>query len=289
MATATRGRRATGPFLLPARVILAIGGVLAVALAAFNLYHEFRAAQVDAVYTAIAIAVGVIWLVSVTLAYLGWRLGIFLAALIAFVEFGLLTSSHFVSSAGALGTFVKHEGLPIATVDMALIPACMLVVFGAAVAWTNPRGRRTRLEMLPLLLAALVGAILVILQATDDLHRADFGAANPEDGAFVAAVLASIWLAGGLWISRVRRTGALLIAISTFVVVYSFVTLHLVTGTTSIQQIERASGAVWAWIAVGAAVLAAASFLLSLGILVTSFVRRRATATAAKQPVRRGA
>lgn len=288
MTTATQGRRQTGPFFLPARVVLVIGGVIAVALAAFNLYHEFHAAQVNAVYAIVAIAVGVIWLFSIALSYFG-RVGIFVAALIAFVEFGLITSSHFVSSAGALATFVRNEGLPIATVDMALIPACMLVVFGAAVAWTNPRGRRRGLDMLPLLLSAMVGTILVILQATDDLHRADFGSANPEDGAFAAAVLASVWLAGGLWIARVRRTGALLIAVSSFGVWYSFLTIHLVKGGTSVQQIATASGAVWAWIAAGAAVLAAASFLLSLGILAKSFLGRGAKATAAKQPVRRRA
>ena len=287
MATATGGRRATGPFLLPARVVLAIGGVLAVALAAFNLFHEFHAAEVDALYSAIASVVLLVWLVSIALAYAGWRLGVFVTGFIAFVEFGVIASSHFVSGPGALGAFVTKEGLPVATVDMALIPACLLVVMSAAVCWSVPRGRR-RLAMLPMFLVAIAGAVLVILQATDAVHRKDLGNATPEDGAFAAAVLASIWLAGGLWISRVRKTGSLLIVIGTFGVWYSFVSVHLAKGAATFDQVARASGIGWAIIDGAAAVLAAACFLTALGILLLSiFRRRRAVPTA--QAVRRRA
>lgn len=278
-----------GPFLLPARVVLVVGGLLAVGLGTFNLAHELHGGQVNGLSAGIAEAVGIVWLACLALAFRDSRAAILLAAAIAFVEFALVASSHFVSGPAALGTFVKLEGLPVATVDMALVPACALVVMSAAVAWSNPRGRTTRLETLPILIAALIGAILVILQATDDLHRADFGSANLEDGAFAAAVLATAWLAGGLWIARVRRTGAILIALSTFIVGYAFITLHILGSGTSVSEIASKSGVIWAAIAGATAVLAGASFLLAVGLFVWSFARPRRARLPASQPVRRGA
>jgi len=208
-------RRAQGPFLLPARVVLLVAGLIAVALGTFTLLHDYHAGQVDRLYTILALLSGLVWLACIGLGFMGYRFGVFGAGAIAFVQFGVLASTHFVSGAGALGTFVKHEGLPVATVAMALVPACALVVMSAAVSWTNPSARNPRQETIALLLASLLGAVFVILQATDGVHRTDFGTANTEDGAFAAAIVASLWLAGGLWIGRVRRTGALLIVVAT--------------------------------------------------------------------------
>src|SRR5205085_2266229 len=188
-------QRKSGPFLLPARVVLVIAGAVAVALGSVNLFHEWRAAQVDNVYVAAAAAVGVVWLLALITAFRGWRASVFITALTAFVEFGV----------------------------------------------------------------------------------------------FAAAVLASVWLAGGLWISRVRRTGAVLILVATFGVWYSFVTLHLVSGGTSVQAIAKHSGLGWAAVAAAAAVLAAASFIAAIGILVWSIVRNPGLAKATKAPVRRRA
>jgi hypothetical protein len=283
-------RRAEGPFLLPARVVLLISGLIAVALGSFTLVHDFHAGQVNLTYTVLALVVGLVWVACIGLAFIGSRFGVFGAGAIAFVQFGVLASTHFVSGPGALGTFVKHEGLPVATVAMALVPACALTVMCAGVSWTNPRARNPRLETVALLVASVIGAALVILQATDGVHRIDFGKANIEDGAFAAAIVASIWLAGGLWIARVRRTGALLIALATFIVGYSFVTLHLVRGGTTVSEIGSTSGAIWAWISAAATVLAAASFVLAVGLLVLSLVRpARAIRSGAGQPIRRGA
>jgi hypothetical protein len=282
-------RARSGPFLLPARVLLLAAGVLAVGLGVFNLLHELHAGEVDRLYTAVALVAFALWLVSLVLAFAGWRVFVFIAGALAFLEFGLIASSHFVSGPAALGTFVKHEGLPLATVDMALVPVCALVAMSAVVSWSHPRGRTTNGETWPILIAALIGAVLVILQATDDLHRTDFGTANLEDGAFAAAVLSAGWLVGALWIARVRRTGAILIALSTFVVWYSFITLHLVKGGTSVSQISSASGAFWAFAAAGAAILAGASFVLALGLLLWSLARRKRPSLAASQPVRGGA
>ncbi len=282
------GRRVQGPLVLPGRTLLLASGLLALAAGVFTLLHEFHAGQVSGVYTIIAMGVGAIWLACVVLAFFGARIGVFGAAAIAFVEFGVVASTHFVSSAGALGTFVKHEGLPVATAAMALVPACAVVVISAAVCWTKPRGRNPRLDTVPLLLVAVAGAALVILQATDGVHRLDFGSANTEDGAFAAAIAASLWLLGGLWIARVRRTGALLTALATFIVWYSFVTLHLVKGGTSLNEIASSSGTIWAVISVAAAVTAAASFLVALGLLALTIVgSRRSTPVVPASAVRR--
>lgn len=289
MRTRPPARVRSGPFVIPARTLLLVSGLLSLGLGLFNLYHEFHANQVDIVYVTVASGVGLCGLVLLVAAFFGLRIAVFLSGLIAFVEFAIILSTHFVIGPVDIDTFWKSEGLPIATVDMALVPATTLVVVSAAVAWGTPRGRNRRLETLPILVVAVIGAVLVILQATDDIWRADFGRANAEDGTFAAAILATVWLMGALWIARVRRTGALLIAVATFGIAYSFVTLHLVRGGIPVSAIASKSGIAWAYIQAGAAVLAAASCLLSLGILVQSVFRRRARATATKQPVRRGA
>ena len=275
--------------MIPARILLLAGGVIAVGLGVFNLLHELHAGLVGRLYTGIALVVAIVWLAAIVVAFAGSRFGAFVAGATAFIEFAVVSSNHFVIGPGALTVFVKSEGLPVASVDMAIVPVCALVVISAVVAWSHPVGRTTNLETVPILVVALVGAVLVIVQATDDLHRGDFGTANGEDGAFAAAVVATAWLAGGLWIARVRRTGAILIALSTFVVWYSFITLHLVAGGTSVSDIASKSGAVWAVAAAGATVLAGASFLLALGLLIWSVVRPKRASVAASQPVRRGA
>jgi hypothetical protein len=283
-------RAQSGPFVLSARLLLLASGVLALGLALFNLYHEFHAKQVDQLYAIVALAVAVAWLASLIAGFAGSRLAVFVAGAIGFVEFAVIASTHFVVGPTDVDTFWKAEGLPIATVDMALIPGCVLVIMSAVVCWSTPRGRVQRSTMLPVLIVALLGAVCVLLQATDDIRRADFGAANAEDGTFAAAVLATGWLIGGLWIARVRRTGALIIAVSTAGVWFSFVTLHLVKGGVTIDTIVSRSGAFWALVAAGAAILAGASFLFSLGLLALSIVRRvRQPAAEPVKPLRRGA
>jgi hypothetical protein len=273
-ATPTTARRG-GPFLIPARSVLLVSGLIAVGLGTFTLLHERHSGQVDAVYLIIGLIVAVIWLACLVLAFMGFRLGIFLAAAFAFIDFGVTATSHFESGAGALGTLVKSEGLPIATVAMGLLCACVVSVVSAAVLWGNPRGRDRRLDTLPLFLVAVAGAVLVILQATDGVHRDSFGSSNTEDGAFAAAVTASLWLLGGLWIARVRRVGALIIMLATFIVWYSFITLHLLKGGIPLSEVAAKSGVVWAVFSVSAAILAAASFLTTLALLAIAVVQRR--------------
>jgi hypothetical protein len=278
-ATPRRG----GPFLVPARTLLLVFGIIGVGLGIFTLLHEYHSHEVDALYTIVGVVVAIIWLVSLALAFMGFRLGVFVAAAVAFIDFGVTATSHFEAGAASLGTFVKSEGLPVATVAMALLSACVLTVVSATVAWGTPRGRDRRLDTLPLLVVAGVGAILVILQATDGVHRDSFGTSNTEDGAFAAAVTASLWLLGGLWIARVRRVGAMLIALATFIVWYSFVTLHLLKGGVTLTEIAAKSGVAWAVFSASAAILAAASFLVALGLFILTVwpLPRSKSATAA--------
>jgi hypothetical protein len=277
-------RRRTGPFLIPTRTLLLVSGLIAVALGTFTLLHERHSGEVDAVYLIVGLIVGVIWLACLVLAFRGIRTGIFLAAAFAFIDFGVTATSHFEAGSAALGSFVKSEGLPVATAAMGLLCACVVTVVAAAVAWGNAQGRDRRLNTLPLLLIAVAGAALVILQATDGVHRDSFGTATTEDGAFAAAVTASLWLLGGLWIARLRRVGALIIMLATFIVWYSFIGLHLLKGGTTLSQVAAKSGVVWAVFSAAAAILAAASFLVAFALFVVAVVQRRRPKSAPAAP-----
>jgi hypothetical protein len=265
---------------------LLVAGLLSVGLGAFNLGHELHSTNVDVIYVVVAGLVGVVWLVSLYLAWRDFRLGIFAAGLIAFVEFGVIAAAHFVTAPWDIDIYAKHEGLPVAAVLIALLVTCAMTAMAAVVSWTHSTGRDHRAETVPLLVVSVVGAILVVLHATDNVRRTDFGSAKPEDGAFAAAVAVILWLAGALWIPRVRRTGAILLSLGTFIVWYSFVTLHIVRGT-SVSTIAAKSGTIWAVIALGAATLASASFLAALTFLGLDVVRRIRSRAAAAAPAAR--
>jgi hypothetical protein len=283
-----------GPFLLPARVLLLVFGLAALALSVFMLFHELHAKQVDTLYTAVALAVGVVWLACIILAFRGQPLGVFLTGAIAFVDLGVIAQAHFAATAGAIGSFVRIEGLPVATALIGLVIACVLTIMAAIVGWSHAMGYSRRRETLPLLIVAAIGALLAIFEATDNVHLAGnalpgFGTTTAEDGAFTAAITASVWLIGALWIARVRRTGAFLVALATFGICYSFWTLHI-KGATTLSLIANKSGLVWAVIAAALAILAAASLLVTLGLLVVSIVRRRRSAApVGREPARREA
>jgi hypothetical protein len=283
-----------GPLLIPARVLLLVFGLAALALSVFILFHELHAKQVGTVYTVVALAVGVVWLASIVLAFRGQPVGVFLTGAIAFVDLGVIAQAHFAATAGAIGSFVRMEGLPVATALIALVLACVITIMAAIVGWSHPMGYSRRRETLPLLIVAAIGALLAILEATDNVHLAGnalpgFGTTSAEDGAFTAAITASVWLIGALWIARVRRTGAFLIGLATSGIGYSFWTLHIKGGTT-LSVIANKSGLVWAVIASALAILAAASLLVTLGLLAISILRRkRAASPMGTQPARREA
>lgn len=268
-------RSPRGPFAIPARVLLLVAGLLAVLLGATNLFHERHLGQVDNVYVGVAAALGLIWLISLPLAFSGVKAAVAAAGAIAFLEFGIISSSHFVSGPGAISVFVKAEGLSVAPVLMGLMVSCLLTFMTAIVCWTHPTGRLKRVRLLPFLLAGVVGALLVILYATDAVRRSDFGTANPEDGTFAASVAATFWLFGGLWIARLRKTGALLIGLGSFMTSFSFTALHVVKGGQTLVDIAAKSGPLWAVIAAATAGLAYLGLVIALAILLMSFVRRR--------------
>jgi hypothetical protein len=268
-----------GPLLFPARYLLLVSGLIALALGSFNLYHELHAAQVDTVYTAAALIVFVVWLASIILGFKGQPIGVFLTGAIAFIQLGEIAQQHFAATAGAIGSFVRIEGLPVAADLIGLVIACVITVVAAIVCWGHATGYNRRRGTLPLLIVAAIGTVLAVLEATDNVHLAGnalpgFGTATAEDGAFAAAITAAVWLIGGLWIARVRRVGALLIALATFGICYSFVVLH-VRGGTPLSLIATRSGLIWAVIAGALAILAAASLVVALGLLAMSMLRRK--------------
>ena len=282
-------RRPRGPFALPARALLVAAGTASIALGGINLFHERHVAQVDNLYVGLAAAVGIAWLVSLLLAYRSVKPAVALTAAIAFVEFGIISSSHFVSGPAGMSAFVKSEGITAAPVLMALMVTCLLTFMTAIVCWSHPTGRLKRIRMLPFLLSSVVGATLVILYATNSVQRGDFGTASPEDGTFAAVVSATFWLFGGLWIARVRKTGALLIALGTFMATFSFTALHLAKGGHTIAEIAAQSGPAWAVVATAMAGLAYLSLAFALTILLVNLLLRPRSApkAAAAAPVRR--
>jgi hypothetical protein len=273
-----------GPFLVPARSLLLAAGLIAISLGVVNLFHERHLKEVDSVYVVVAAAIGAVWLASLVLAFRGVKIALVLTAAIAFLEFGLISSSHFVAGAGAMSIYVTREGLSMAPILMALMSTCLLTFMTAIVCWTHPAGRLKRIRTLPFLLSSLVGSILVILYATDSVRRDDFGTANPEDGTFAATVSATFWLFGGLWIGRVRKTGALLIGLGTFMATFSFTALHLIKGGRTLGDIAAKTGWGWAILAGAMAVLACLSLLLAVSILLATILRRRGTAAAVTSP-----
>jgi hypothetical protein len=283
-----------GPLLFPARYLLLVSGLIALALGTFNLFHELHAAQVDWVYTIVALVVGLVWLASIILGFQGQPVGVFLAGAIAFIQLGEIAQAHFAATAGAIGSYVRIEGLPVAADLIGLVIACVLTVMAAVICWGHATGYNRRRETLPLLIVAAIGTLLAALEATDNVHLAGnalpgFGTTTAEDGAFAAAITAALWLIGGLWIARVRRVGALLIALATFGICYSFVVLH-VRGGTPLSLIATKSGLIWAVIAAALAILAAASLVVALGLLALSILRRKpAPAPGGTQPARREA
>jgi hypothetical protein len=269
--------------VLPARVLLLVAGVLAVALASVNLYPELHSTNVDIYYVVVAGLIYLTWLVSLVLAWRGLRIGVFLAGVIAFIEFGVIAAGHYVSAPWDIHILSLHEGLWTAAVLMAILPACALTAMAAVVSWGHPKGRIRRLETLPLLIVALAGTILVILYETDSLRRGDFGSANAEDGTFAAVAAAILWLVGAFWMARVRLVGAILVALGSFILAYSFITLHVVAGTP-VSGIAKTSGWLWAGVGLAMATLAAASFVAALAFLVAPLLRRQSAKRAPSGP-----
>ena len=285
MSSRSTVRRPRGPFAIPARALLLAAGIASIGLGAINLFHERHVSEVGNLYLGIAVAIGILWLASLVLAFRGFKPGVAAAGSIAFVEFGVIGSSHFVTGPAGMSAYVKSEGLSVAPILMALMVTCLLTFMTAIVCWSHPTGHLKRVRMLPFLLSSVAGAVLVILYATDSVRRDDFGTASQEDGTFAAVVSASFWLFGGLWIARARKTGALLIGLGTFMATFSFTALHLARGTHSIVDIAAKSGPGWAVVATAMAALAYLSLAVALTVLLADlWLRRRQAQSGSRAP-----
>jgi hypothetical protein len=249
-----------------------VAGGLTAGLGLFNLAHELHSTNVDIIYVVIGGLVAVVFLLSLLFAWRGLRLGTLLAGLIAFIEFGVIAAGHFVTAPWDIDVYANHEGLLVAGVLLALLPASAMTTMAAIVCWSQPRGRLANLQTVPLLIVSVLGVMLAILHTTDNVRRRDFGAALPEDGAFAVVVALILWLVGAFVIGRARRTGAILTMVGTFAIVYWFVSLH-VAGGTSLSTIATKSGAFWAAAGFAMATLAAAAFVTALALLLESLIR----------------
>src|ERR1700737_3067334 len=159
-----------GPLLFPARYLLLVSGLIPLALGSFNLYHELHAAQVDTVYTIAALIVFVVWLGSIILGFRGQPIGVFLTGAIAFIQLGEIAQAHFAATAGAIGSYVRIEGLPVAADLIGLVMPCVLTLAAAVICWAHATGYNRRPETLPLLIVAAIGDLLAALEAADNVH-----------------------------------------------------------------------------------------------------------------------
>lgn len=282
--------RRTGPFLLPARIVFVFSGALAIAMGLAHLFDEVQRTEVDAFYAVLAVIASQVWLFSLIFGWRGNRLALTFAGGLAFAEFGIQASTHFAIGVNAIEFLLPTRGLGLAVNLMLLEVACALCFVTAIICASNPFGASRRLESFPLLLAALAGVSALILSSADAASRHGFGTLNVEDGLLLTVIAATLWIIGSLWMAGAPRLGALVVIVATASVVIPFVPLHLVNGGTSMQQLADKGGLGAAIVAAAAFVLAGASLVVSVGLLVRSAIpRKRASAPPATQPVRRGA
>jgi hypothetical protein len=257
--------RKSGPFVLPARVVFVSSGLLAIAMGLVHLFDEVQRTEVDVLYAVIAVIVSQLWLFSLFFAWRGNRFALAFAGFLAFAEFGVQASTHFAIGIYAVEFLAPTRGVGF-TVNLLLLEvACAVCFVSAIICASNPRGTSRRLESFPFLLLALAGASALLLHAANSVGLRSFGSISIEDGLAVAALTATVWIIGALWMAGAPRLGALMVVASTANVVIPFVTLHLAKGGLSLDDIARRSGgAGWAVLAAAMAVLAAASLIGSL-------------------------
>jgi hypothetical protein len=257
--------RRSGPFLLPARVVFVSSGVLAIAMGLVHLFDEVQRTEVDVLYAVIAVIVSQLWLFSLFFAWRGNRFALAFAGFLAFAEFGVQASTHFAIGIYAVEFLAPTRGVGF-TVNLLLLEvACAVCFVSAIICASNPRGTSQRLDSFPFLLVALAGASALLLHAANSVGLRSFGSISIEDGLAFAALTATVWIIGALWMAGAPRLGALMVVVATANVVIPFVTLHLAKGGLSLDEIaKRSGGAGWAVLAAAMAILAGASLIASL-------------------------
>ncbi len=268
--------------MLPTRVVFVSSGALAIAMGLVHLFDEVQRTEVDVLYAVIAVIVSQLWLFSLFFAWRGNRFALAFAGFLAFAEFGVQASTHFAIGIYAVEFLAPTRGVGFAVNLLLLEVACAVCFVSAIICASNPRGTSRRLQSFPFLLVALAGASAVVLHAANDVGLRSFGSISIEDGLAFAALTATVWIIGALWMAGAPRLGALMVVVATANVVIPFVTLHLAKGGLSLDEIaKRSGGAGWAVLAAAMAILAAASLIGSLTWLawklvpgVRAFVRK---------------
>lgn len=274
MASLVTRRAAAGPFLLPTRGLIPLLGAIAFVSGGLHLADELHRGEVDRLY---AVTAGLVWLLfagSVIGAYFGRKPAILAAGVLAFIVFGLQTSTHFVPGANAISDLTRKEGFGFAIPLLALVVSCALVAIFAVIAWGNSRGQNRSVATAPLLAVAALGVPLFLLLTADNLQFSAFGTLSAEDGALIAVVTAIVWTIGALWSASAPVRGLVLCVAATANVVVPFWTIH-VLGPVSIARIAKVSGLPWSILATGSFVCALFSLVAGSGLLVLAVIRAR--------------
>ena len=277
MKAAYQHSHARPAFAIPARTVVVFSGLVAIALGLLHLVDEVQRGETRATLIWVAVLLAGVWLLSLFLIWRGNRVALLVAGTIAFAEFATQGLNHFVSGGSIdLGALARTRGLPAAIALLFLGPSCLIMCVAAMDCAANPRGRATGWRGLIALGLSAAGGTLVLLHAADDLHRSGFGSLSAEDGAFVAMVIATVWVLGGLSTAGHLRRGTFFVIAATLFVLIPFYNLHLASGGVSLGKIASESGMAWALVAAATAVcagLALAFSLLVLGLQLS--VRRR--------------
>ena len=268
MKQAYRGTHASPPFAIPARTIVVSSGAIAVALSVLHLVDETQRGEANGLFLVAAVVLGAIWLLSLFVIWRGSRAGLLVAGVIAFAEFAVQGLNHFVSGGSIdLGALARTRGLAAAITLLLLGPACLVMCVAALDCAANPRGRATGWRGVTAVALSVVGGVLLLLHAADDLHRSGFGSMSAEDGAFVAMIIAIVWILGGLWTAGHPKRGTLFVAGATLFVLIPFYNLHLAKGGVSLGSIASDTGPAWAVVAAAMAVCAVVALVFSLLVL----------------------
>src|SRR5207245_1437422 len=239
-------------------------GVPAVVLTLIHLTSELHRQEHTLLFAAVVVVGSLAFLAGLAFAYRGSTLGAVAVGVLAFGELALQLSSHFAAGPLALSGLAPTEGIWFSVVVFFLAATCLLTLAVAVVATTNACGRAQRTGSLPLVGVSVLGALLLLLHAVDDVGRSGVGGLSVEDGAFVAVATAAAWVLGALWTGGALRRGLMVVAVATLNVWWPIYALHLSPSGVSLARIQQKSGLVFALIAAGAGALALCACVVAI-------------------------
>jgi hypothetical protein len=273
-------------FLIPARLLFVVSGGLSLGLGLLHLVDEVQRKEVDINFALASAGIGLLWLVSLVLAWRGRPIFLLVGGLIAFFEFVRQVSTHFVSGTAELTALAKTRGAGATLLLLFLATSCLVSCFAAVEAASRPTRRIQDLRTLPLVLTSVAGSLLLLVYAALPLSvDGSFGATGHEDGALVAVVASTAWIMGALWSARHPIRSTVLVGVSTAFNLVAIYGINLRAGApSSLQKIDR----LWAAVTIATAALALAGLVQSLLPLALAYVasRRNQPATAGKEAAR---